>query len=181
MSRALLRHPASPCAAIERIEAEVVRSAGTLLLTFTAHGDIASVSWPESRPPTREDGLWKHTCFEAFVQAPPASAYCELNLSPSSQWAAYRFDAYRQGMAPLSGATPPRIETLVEPRRYQLRAAIDLDAAAWPPGAWRLGLSAVIEEAGGALSYWALAHPSAKPDFHNPAGFVYEAAAAEIS
>lgn len=181
MRRALLRHPASPCAAIERIEAEAVRREGRLLLTFLAHGDIAAVRWPESRPPTREDGLWKRTCFEAFVQAPPSGAYCEWNLSPSSQWAAYRFESYRKAMAPLPGATTPRIETFVEPRRYELRAAIDLGPAAWPQGEWRLGLSAVIEEAGGALSYWALAHPSPTPDFHNAAGFVYEAPLAEAS
>ena len=30
-----------------------------------------------------------------------------------------------------------------------------------------LGLSAVIEEADGNVSYWALAHPPGKPDFHH--------------
>ena len=34
-----------------------------------------------------------------------------------------------------------------------------------------LGLSAVIEDADGALSYWALAHPAAKPDFHHREAF----------
>ena len=29
----------------------------------------------------------------------------------------------------------------------------------------------VLEEAGGALSYWALEHPETKPDFHSPACF----------
>ena len=32
----------------------------------------------------------------------------------------------------------------------------------------RIGLSAVIETTDGALSYWALAHPAEKPDFHHP-------------
>ena len=31
-----------------------------------------------------------------------------------------------------------------------------------------------IEETDGTLSYWALAHPSPKPDFHHPDGFVLE-------
>jgi hypothetical protein len=34
-----------------------------------------------------------------------------------------------------------------------------------------MGLAAVIEEQGGVKSYWALAHPDAKPDFHAPACF----------
>ncbi len=38
--------------------------------------------------------------------------------------------------------------------------------------ALRLALSAVIEETDGRLSYWALAHPAAKPDFHHAEAFV---------
>jgi hypothetical protein len=33
-------------------------------------------------------------------------------------------------------------------------------------GAWRIGLAAVIEERSGHKSYWALAHPPGKADFH---------------
>jgi hypothetical protein len=39
-----------------------------------------------------------------------------------------------------------------------------------------LGLSAVVEEENGTLSYWALKHPRDKPDFHCPDGFVFELA-----
>jgi hypothetical protein len=37
-----------------------------------------------------------------------------------------------------------------------------------------MALSAVIEATDGTLSYWALAHPSDKPDFHHPDSFVLE-------
>jgi hypothetical protein len=37
---------------------------------------------------------------------------------------------------------------------------------------WELGLSAVLEEKDGTKTYWALAHPSEKPDFHAPGCFV---------
>jgi hypothetical protein len=37
-----------------------------------------------------------------------------------------------------------------------------------------LGLTAVVEEENGRLSYWALKHPPGKPDFHSPEGFVLE-------
>jgi len=36
----------------------------------------------------------------------------------------------------------------------------------------RLAVSAVIEELDGRISYWALAHPPGKPDFHHADGFV---------
>ncbi len=35
----------------------------------------------------------------------------------------------------------------------------------------RLALSAVIEDSDGGLSYWALAHPRGKPDFHHADSF----------
>ena len=34
-----------------------------------------------------------------------------------------------------------------------------------------IGLSAVVETTDGTLSYWALAHPRAQPDFHHPVGW----------
>jgi hypothetical protein len=36
---------------------------------------------------------------------------------------------------------------------------------------WELGLSAVLEEKDGTKTYWALEHPSDKPDFHHAACF----------
>ena len=41
-------------------------------------------------------------------------------------------------------------------------------------GGLRLALAAVLEDQQGALSYWALAHPPGKPDFHHPVGFTLE-------
>ncbi len=40
--------------------------------------------------------------------------------------------------------------------------------------AWRLGLAAVVEETNGTITYWALTHPSGKPDFHHIDGFALE-------
>jgi hypothetical protein len=39
-----------------------------------------------------------------------------------------------------------------------------------------LGLSAVVEHADGARSYWALQHPPGKPDFHHPDSFAMQLA-----
>jgi hypothetical protein len=40
--------------------------------------------------------------------------------------------------------------------------------------AWRIGLAAVIEETSGRKSYWALAHPLGKADFHHSDSFALE-------
>jgi hypothetical protein len=38
----------------------------------------------------------------------------------------------------------------------------------------QVGLSAVVEEESGTLSYWALKHGPGKADFHCPDGFLLE-------
>jgi hypothetical protein len=40
--------------------------------------------------------------------------------------------------------------------------------------ALQLGLTAVIEDDSGNLSYWALRHAPGNPDFHDPDGFALE-------
>jgi len=70
----------------------------------------------------------------------------------------------------------PAIDILSNPRSFSLQAALALDRLSALPrdASWRLALSAVIEETNGNKSYWALAHPSGKPDFHHKDGFAYE-------
>ena len=47
-----------------------------------------------------------------------------------------------------------------------MTASLSEDALPWDRTG-ELGISAVIEEQDGRLSYWALAHPPGKPDFHH--------------
>ncbi len=59
--------------------------------------------------------------------------------------------------------------------QYALTACLDDAAFGWG-GRTLAAITAVIEEADGTKSYWALAHPAEKPDFHHPDGFVLELA-----
>jgi len=174
MRTILTLHPSSRCAAVSAIEVEAERrGAGVLALRYLVTGDMDGVVLPPPAAPVRTDELWRHTCFEAFVGAPDRATYDEVNLAPSGQWAAYRFDGYRQGMTPLEPFTPPGTEAQRTGRGLELSATLHLDGLiAGSP--WRLGLSAVIEEAGGQISYWAAAHPAGRPDFHHRDGFAVE-------
>ena len=129
-------------------------------------GEVDRIAWPGAAAQGRADDLWRHTCFEAFVATD--GGYVEYNFSPSSQWASYRFDSPRMGMrAADEVATVEGLDGASD--MVALEARIEV-----PHGAKRLGLSAVIESADGSMSYWALAHPSAKPDFHHPDSFVLD-------
>jgi hypothetical protein len=174
MRRALTPHPASICQAVTRIEVDIVREgAATLVLHYIVTGQIADLLLPPLATPARTDELWRHTCFEVFVRASPGTAYYEFNFAPSTQWAAYRFDSYRSGMRAAADISAPRVEVNTTPECYALRASLDL--ARFPrDGRWRLGLSAVIEETSGRKSYWALAHPPGKADFHHADCFTHE-------
>jgi hypothetical protein len=163
MHQVLTLHPDCRCDAVARIEMEIARpSASVLLLDYIVSGNLDDLRLPPVTAPARADGLWQHTCFEAFVRPAGGDLYFEFNFAPSMQWAAYRFDRYREGMASAEIAAP-RIEFERAAQRCILRAALTLP----DDGAWRLGLSAVIEETNGRKSWWALAHPPGKPDFHH--------------
>jgi hypothetical protein len=169
MHYALRLHSDCRCDAVMSIDVEVRRKDVELMLRYRVAGDIDALLLPAISASERADGLWQHTCFEAFVRDNGSCAYCELNFSPSTHWAAYLFDDYRQGMQ-RAGIAPPAIMARSSEREFELRSTVMLPFMA--EASWRLALSAVIEEASGCKSYWALAHPPGKPDFHHPDCFV---------
>jgi hypothetical protein len=176
MRRPLKLHPHSVCAAAAGIEVEITRpTGGSLLLSYAVTGTIGDLLLPQIAAPTRAEELWRHTCFEAFVKEAADEAYYEFNFAPSTQWAVYRFDRYRSGMRPATEIEPPQIVGQSAPDRYTLRAALSLPERQGGRSL-RLGLSAVLEERNGNTSYWALAHPRSRPDFHHADGFALELA-----
>ena len=178
MRQALRLHPDSLCFAATHIEVEVARPrAGSLILNYFVTGKISDLRMPPvMAAAARADELWGHTCFEAFLRMSPGEAYYEFNFAPSTQWAAYRFDSYRSGMRVATEISAPRIEVQSAPECYALQASLELDElSSLPPDAIsRLGLAAVIEDTNGRKSYWALAHPPGKADFHHSDCFAQE-------
>ncbi|MDP2763222.1 MAG: DOMON-like domain-containing protein, partial [Brevundimonas sp.] len=132
-------------------------------------GATSGIDIPAASDVGRADGLWRSTCFEVFARLRDGR-YAEFNISPSGEWAAYGFSDYREGRADLNG--PIRVV-----RAEWSGDVFELDAMVdwrdWP-FIERIGLSAVIEDIDGNLSYWALAHPSDKPDFHHPDSFILD-------
>jgi hypothetical protein len=162
---------------VTAIELVITRpTTSKLTLTYVVEGFPDLIRLPARSAPARRDGLWQQTCFEAFLGSASDPAYFEFNFSPSSEWAAFRFDSYRSGMASPDSIQAPRIDTYISEEHVRLTASIDLASLPDLPADdyLRLGLSAVIEETNGRKSYWALAHPPGKADFHNAAGFTHQ-------
>jgi len=159
---------------VTEIEVDAVRPrTGSLLLCYVVVGNIGDLLLPALTAPDRADELWRHTCFEAFIRGAPDGSYYELNFAPSTKWAAYQFTGYRTGMREATKIQAPKIEVASTGDRHALRAALELSELS-SVSRWQLALSAVIEEANGRKSYWALAHPPGKPDFHHSDCFAGE-------
>lgn len=175
MNRSLVRHPDSEGKAVTGITVAAERAAGgRLALAFSMEGDIDEIAFPPKRRARRMDDLWQHTCLEAFIASvgPP---YLEFNLSPSTEWAAYRFAGRREGRSDIVIPAPMISVGLIAGAMMTL-ATLELAKLAELAfgDRWRVGLSAVVEEKSGAKSYWALAHPPGQPDFHHPDCFVLD-------
>lgn len=167
-------HPATPALGLGAVVAHVaLTSAGGLRIAFRLRGDLDRLRVPATAIPARTDGLWRHTCGEAFVAVESEPAYREFNFSPSGAWAAYAFAGYRQP-SPLPDGPAPAVTFRADGEERVLEATL---AADWLPGSGvrELGLTLVAEESGADgephLSYWALRHTAERPDFHRRDSF----------
>jgi hypothetical protein len=164
----LLPHPSTPPAeppfkAWATVDhAASLGSVATTNIWFGVSAPAERFVIPPLREPWRIDELWRTTCFEAFLAQAGAESYREWNFAPRGNWAAYDFTAYRAGMTRAEVQSPPYIRMEDNFTWWTVGATIAVDA----DKRWELTLSAMLEEKDGTKSYWALAHPPEKPDFH---------------
>jgi hypothetical protein len=166
-------HPSKHSETVRAIAVRVCRTAtAELQMTFRLDGDIPRIRVPPPSVPRVGTELWRHTCFEAFIAVEGQSAYHEFNFAPSGEWTVYAFSGYRDGGPLANEIMRPHIAVRSTAKRLELDALIRLNGLSpiHSHAPLRIGLSAVVEASDG-LSYWALHHPAAKPDFHDADGF----------
>jgi len=154
------------------------RQAGQLELLWRLEGDLNALVLPDpSQSRRRCDGLWQTTCLEAFWGFAGQNAYWELNLAPSGDWNLYRLSHYRGPLEPVALEVPPAWQVRRSARELEVAVELDLsevvggdelEVATLP---LEISLTAVIEQVGQGVSYWALAHTGAEPDFHRRDSF----------
>ena len=166
VTRTLDRHPASRATALTQVTIAVEREADLIAVRFVARGDLTRLLLPAPICAGRAEDLWKTTCFEVFVEE--LDGYREYNLSPSGQWAAYRFEGYRKGRSDIEGDPVGPISVRTSDDGLILEAAIRLPGR---KASTVLGLSVVEQDINGDTSYWALAHADGDPDFHSAVAF----------
>jgi hypothetical protein len=156
------------------VTAHVARGpGGDLAVEFVLDGDLGALAIPPAGPSAPGERLWEHTCFEVFVAAAGLPGYHEVNVAPSGSWQAHAFARYRDGGPVADSGLAPRVAIERGAGALVLRARLALGrlSRVYAAAPLRLALAAVVEDAAGALSYWALRHPPGRPDFHHADGF----------
>lgn len=172
------------------LEGEVRLTEGRLCFGFDLSGDFRALklhAHQQGEPApgsesARADELWKTTCFEAFIGRAGHPEYLEFNFAPSGKWNCYRFDRYREGMRrceEIASVIPSGLADLQGSPKEHARIgwSVPWDRLSKALGGaareeLRIGITAVIEDVHGSVSYWAISHAGEKPDFHLALSFV---------
>jgi hypothetical protein len=150
---------------VERLQAE-------LQLTYQLQGPLDQLLLPSvSNQPERRDLLWQHSCLELFLSTPEDAGYWELNVAATGDWAIYRLEGYRQGLQAADEYSELPIRQQRRADNWKVQCKLRLPAAIGANSPLMLGVTAVLEQSDGTLSYWALAHPGEQPDFHHRDSF----------
>ncbi|MCX5883722.1 MAG: DOMON-like domain-containing protein [Deltaproteobacteria bacterium] len=154
---------------------EISRVSNRLAIHYELFGHLTEVVIPMPVDmPARKNALWEETCFEFFIAVKDSSQYWEFNLSPAGHWNVFRFAAYRKGMQEdmAIGSLPLRVRR--QSITLSLSLEINLDRVLHRDQALEVGISAVIKQCDGMMSYWSLSHPGPQADFHRRDGFLIE-------
>jgi len=151
------------------VTATAARVGETLTLHFQVGGNLTELVIPaQAAVVTRQHELWQTTCFECFFKETGKLSYWELNISPSGCWNLYQFSGYRQAMAEETLVASIQSTFSQHDGQISVHCVLPLDALIAPDSLLRVGLSCVLEYSAGKKDFWALQHPSDKPDFHHP-------------
>lgn len=137
----------------------------TLDISWVVNGNISLINLSQkANELTKADRLWENTCFEIFLKRRNQKNYFEYNFAPNKSWNCYCFSDYRTGMKPFD-IKPPLLDFKTSHKLLAMSVKVDLPAELINKSDLAVGLTAVLNTADG-LTYWALKHPEATPDFH---------------
>jgi hypothetical protein len=154
------------------IQGTIERTPEAIVLSFVLQGNLDDIVLPTAAELARRDNLWQASCLEMFWAAEGGKNYWELNLAPNGAWNVYAFTEYRTGMRQEDRVAEPLIETAHTAGSFSLTAEIKIGNLPTNKAPLRVGVSGVLQHRDTRLSYWALAHPEKKPDFHAPQSFL---------
>ncbi|MDN3645451.1 hypothetical protein QWY75_04410 [Pontixanthobacter aestiaquae] len=158
----LILHPDCAEGPITAVSADIEATESGCRARFRFRGDMAKIKVPVHAPSERMDNLWKTTCFEIFWQPHGGNYYREFNLSPSSRWACYDFDDFRE-----NSTDAPVHAISIASSHNDSELVLEASIASELPVPADIALNAIVEDKGGTIQFWALAFEDGKPEFHS--------------
>jgi hypothetical protein len=143
------------------VEGDIQIIDGKIDLKFEWSDPKEQLELPDDLELERADELWKHTCFEAFLQPEGSNRYYEINISTSGAWNVYEFQDYRRPQPPIATEKANLLSFHLEENAFE--AFFDFQDSSH---VWRCSLTAVIELKDKKKHYFALEHFGDRPDFH---------------
>lgn len=149
-----------------RLDGQARWHAGNLELHYYLQYSDGDLILPSASSTERRDGLWEHTCFEAFVGQPGQLGYWEINLSPNGDWNFYHLSGYRENLKPDDALNKLPITLHKNASGLELSCTVPLSSVIDPDSPLEISLTAVLEHPTEGCSFWAWKHSGKEADFH---------------
>ena len=137
-----------------------------LTLEFTVTGEINNYIFNEPCEQTREDELWKKTCFELFIAQKNSLSYYELNISPSNTWNFYSFSDYKTDMKEETSVSEPSIHSYKIQTQYRLSFEFNFYEKIIEKELI-FNLAVILLDAKGLRHFYSINHKEGKVNFHD--------------
>ena len=159
------------------LETEMNVTTDSVFISYKVTGDLASVDLGTGSPKhARVIKLWEKTCFELFIKDSKGS-YIEFNFSPEFEWNAFYFSKKGDPLTEYARVDSVKMDILLSLEVFHL--IVEVDKKKFPDGFFTsgelsAGITSVIKEKSGRISYWALSHEDTRPNFHHFDSFKYK-------
>lgn len=153
------------------IKGELIFFEGKIQITYNLQDLNTLIEFNDTSENERVVGLWESTCFELFILS-PSGKYYEFNFSPSGNWNIFYFESYRSDLKEAIDCPTPLIDVRAhkEKKIHLTYDLFELPNGFFEMGKMKVGITAVLEDNKKSKSFWSLAHPKDKADFHSPIG-----------
>lgn len=158
------------------IETELNTTHESVFISYKVQGDLASIDLGPGVPNhARVIKLWEKSCFELFIKNSKDN-YIEFNFSPEFEWNCFYFEKKGDALAEYARMNCLKTDILLSLEVFHL--IVEIDKSKFPEGFFAgdlsAGITSVIKEKSGKMSYWALSHNDTRPNFHHFDSFKYK-------
>lgn len=160
------------------IEAEINLNQESVFLSFRIQKGMELIDLGIPTPNrSRLIKLWEKTCFELFIKNQNDN-YIEFNFSPNFEWNSFYFNKKGDALKQWEPMKIPATEILLSHDHFFL--FVNIKKEYFPKEFFdtknelTAGITSVIKDKSGSLSYWALSHNDIRPNFHHFDSFKYK-------